>query len=128
MTSAIQVIFMSNKKTNLNTIGGRLKEARENKGYTQEKVAELLCISNRTYSKYECVEGRNIPVETLIKLSSILDISIDVLLTGKFFPAANDLKMDYAHLLYNKSDAEKAAGLKLLSAFFEGVASCRARE
>lgn len=118
----MQVNFMSNKKPNFNTIKGRLKKARIDKGYRQEDLAKLLHISTKTYSTYERDEGKNIPMDILIDLSKTLDISIDVLLTGKPFPV-NNLNADYAHLLHGKSDVEKAAGLKVLSVFFEAIAS-----
>lgn len=50
-----------------------IKEARENKGYSQSKVADLLGIKLRTYQYYE--EGRNEPKRpTLNMLISILEI------------------------------------------------------
>ena len=41
-------------------------------------MAEMLNISQRTYSYYE--NGRTIPVEGLIKLSEIFDVSLDEML------------------------------------------------
>lgn len=57
----------------------RIKDIREDKELTQEKVAKMLNTSQTNYSKYEL--GKiNIPIETLKKLSVILDTSIDYLL------------------------------------------------
>ncbi len=57
----------------------RLKYLRKEKGYTQEKVAELLGVDRRTYSAYE--NGVNsLNAQTLIKLSKIYGASIDYML------------------------------------------------
>lgn len=57
----------------------RIKDAREDKDLKQKDIAMILNISQTNYSKYEL--GKiNIPIQTLIKLSMILDTSIDYLL------------------------------------------------
>lgn len=57
----------------------RIKDLREDKEIKQREMAERLNISQTNYSKYEL--GKiNIPLETLKKISLILDTSIDYLL------------------------------------------------
>ena len=57
----------------------RIKDAREDKDLKQKDIAMILNISQTNYSKYEL--GKiNIPIQTPIKLSMILDTSIDYLL------------------------------------------------
>lgn len=57
----------------------RIKDLREDKEIKQREMAEKLNISQTNYSKYEL--GKiNIPIETLKKLSIILNTSIDYLL------------------------------------------------
>ncbi len=57
----------------------RLRYLRKEKGYTQEKVAELLGVDRRTYSAYE--NGINsLNAQTLIMLSKIYGASIDYML------------------------------------------------
>ena len=57
----------------------RIKDLREDKDMLQKDVAELLNISQTSYSKYEL--GKiNIPINTLKKLALIFDTSIDYLL------------------------------------------------
>ncbi len=56
-----------------------LKEMRKEAGYTQTAMAELLHISQQTYSDYE--NSKTFPDETLlIKIADTLDVSIDYLL------------------------------------------------
>ncbi|MDP4120056.1 MAG: helix-turn-helix transcriptional regulator [Bacillota bacterium] len=57
----------------------RIKAFREDKDWTQQKVADMLSISRSTYSAYE--NGANaVPIEILIKLSHIYNTNIDYLL------------------------------------------------
>ena len=56
-----------------------LREARKEAGLTQKRLAELLGISQQSYSDYE--NNRTFPDEsTLIKLANALNVSVDYLL------------------------------------------------
>lgn len=56
-----------------------LKELREEHFWTQSFVAEKLNISQRAYSHYE--NGtRQLPIETLVALSKLYNVSADYLL------------------------------------------------
>ena len=57
----------------------RLKDIREDNDLTQQKLAEMLDMSQTGYSKYETGEN-DIPTQILIKLSRIYNVSIDYLL------------------------------------------------
>lgn len=57
----------------------RLKQARKGKGYTQEKIAEMLNTTQQQYSKYE--KGiQELPARRIIDICKILDVSSDWLL------------------------------------------------
>lgn len=57
----------------------KLKEIRVSKGLSQHFIAEKLSINDRSYQNYEY--GKREPnIETLIRLSAILDVSLDNLL------------------------------------------------
>ncbi len=56
-------------------IGKIIKSARINKGYTQKDVANILGVTDKAVSKWEC--GRSFPDITLIKsISTVLDIDV----------------------------------------------------
>jgi transcriptional regulator with XRE-family HTH domain len=60
-------------------IGDRLKQLREEKGYTQEYIAEYLGVKQQTYSRYE----NNVSepdIETIHKLVKLFNVSADYLL------------------------------------------------
>lgn len=56
----------------------RIKELREEHGYSQRKVAELLEMHTTQYQRYETGE-RAIPVDFLIKLADLYNVSLDYL-------------------------------------------------
>ena len=59
--------------------GKRLRSARIEKKYTQEKLAETVGVALRTYQCYE--QGVRTPsFELLVKLADALDVSTDYLL------------------------------------------------
>ncbi len=63
-------------------IGKFIAERRKSKGYTQRRLAELLEISDKTVSKWEC--GNGFPeVSLLLPLCEELEISVNELLAGE---------------------------------------------
>lgn len=63
-------------------IGKFIAEERKNKNYTQRQLADSLCISDKTISKWEC--GNGFPeISLLLPLCEKLDISVNELLSGE---------------------------------------------
>ncbi|MCD8049386.1 MAG: helix-turn-helix domain-containing protein [Clostridia bacterium] len=58
----------------------RIKDLREDFGLTQTDIAKLLNTTQRTYSRYETGANSTIPLDILIKLADIYNVSIDYLL------------------------------------------------
>ena len=57
----------------------KLREIREENGFTQNQVADFLNIKQNTYSQYEN-EKRQLPIDVLIKLSKFYKVSTDYIL------------------------------------------------
>lgn len=57
-----------------------IKKLREKKGLSQDRLAKLADVANNTIIKIEQGENRNPTLETLKKISSALDVSIDELI------------------------------------------------
>lgn len=57
----------------------RLRNLREDSDYTQEYIAHMLNVSQRTYSRYENGE-RSIPLASLCTLADFYGTSVDYLL------------------------------------------------
>ena len=56
-----------------------IRKLRTDTGYTQKQIAEVLGVSQNTYSQYE-IGVLNYPVDTLVKLADFYDVSVDYLL------------------------------------------------
>ena len=56
-----------------------IRSLRVDNGYTQKQIAEILGVSQNTYSQYE-IGVLNYPVDALIKLADFYHVSIDYLL------------------------------------------------
>ena len=56
----------------------KIREVREDRGYTQQQIAELLNVGQRTYSDYETGKTR-IPLESVIALARFYDLDLNYL-------------------------------------------------
>lgn len=62
-------------------IGKHLKEHRHNLGFSQDELAEKVYVSRQTISNWE--NDKSYPdVESLVLLSEIFDVSVDILIKG----------------------------------------------
>lgn len=66
----------------------RIRQIREDNQYTQQKIADILNIGQRTYSDYESGKTR-IPVESLLKLAKLYNVSMD------YISGASNIKKEY---------------------------------
>ena len=71
------------KDNSAKEIANRLKELRQARNISQEKMAELLGISYSTYSKIENAY-QNLTIKHLIKISKILNVSADTILFDNY--------------------------------------------
>lgn len=66
----------------------RIREIRENCGLTQQKVADILHIGQRTYADYESGKTR-IPIDNLLILARYYNVSLD------YITGASNLLTEY---------------------------------
>ncbi len=66
----------------------RIREIREDHFLTQQKVAELLNVGQRTYADYESGKIR-IPIDNLLILARFYNVSMD------YISGASNLKKEY---------------------------------
>lgn len=76
----------------------RLKEFRKDRGLTQQKMAEMLHISRASYAQYE-VGIYEPSLETLLKISEILNVSVDDLLGNRKFSHNAEIISDLESIL-----------------------------
>ena len=78
--------------------GVRLKELRAKQHWTIEEVAEKIGVSRSTYAGYE-TEDRKPPIQNLIKLSELFDVSVDYILGLTDEPDIKKLEYDASNYL-----------------------------
>ena len=66
----------------------RLRDLREDRDWTQARLAQMLSMSQTGYSKYETGEN-DVPTQILIQLANIYSTSIDYLLGETQNPKRN---------------------------------------
>lgn len=66
----------------------RIREIREDNALTQQNIADLLHIGQRTYSDYESGKTR-IPLDNLLILARFYNVSVD------YISGASDIKNEY---------------------------------
>lgn len=81
-------------------IGTRLKQARQKKNYTQEKLAEELDVSIAFLSRVEC-GSLEISLKRLSQISEILGITEGYILNGASTSSENYLSSDLSELMKN---------------------------
>lgn len=67
----------------------RIRDLREDKDMTQQQFADILHITQRTYSRYETGE-HSIPIEILIEISNYHHTSVDYILGLTDNPKRNE--------------------------------------
>jgi transcriptional regulator with XRE-family HTH domain len=65
----------------MSTVGERIREVREVRGWTQEKLSEAAKISKSFLSEVEN-KGKNISLDLLLRVATALDASVEYLATG----------------------------------------------
>lgn len=73
-------------------LGSRIKEIRNSKNITQQRLAEMVDIDQRSLSAIEC--GTNFPTRSLFKIANALDVEL------------KDL-FDYGHFELNSTEKIK---------------------
>ena len=93
--------------------GERLRARRNAAGYTQEYVAEQAGITLRYYQMLERGE-KNVSLDTLIRLSRVLQASVDYLLFGD---SSHSLHNPVAEILDSLSPEERLDAEKILAIY-----------
>lgn len=90
----------------LKKIGKFISEERKKKNYTQKQLADILNVSDRAISKWEC--GKGFPEVSLLQpLCKALGISVNELLTGERLDKENYMKkaeQKMVHLVEEKKE------------------------
>ncbi len=93
--------------------GERLRSKRNKLGFTQEYVSEQIDVSLRYYQMIEQGE-KSVSLDTLIKLSQALTISVDYLLFGDLLCSPGNPIADILHRL---SSEQRGDAVKILTLY-----------
>lgn len=88
-------------------IGMRIKKLRKMNNYTQEKFAEVLCIGEKN-KIYRIEKGiQSMTANELIKLCSLLNISLDNLIDDKRLSSKDFIEMSRRYILNSEIKIEE---------------------
>ena len=103
------------KKNDLIQISSRIKARRKSLGYTQEELAEKINLSHSHYSKIESSISSP-SLDTLIKISKILGMSLDSIVFGEEEKQLNinSIKLNNIISTLKENNSQKISDLKTL--------------
>ena len=87
-------------------LGNRLKEKREEQGFTQEQLGEAADLSSVHISLVENAK-RKPSLQSLLQICGALHITMDELLVGNQQPSQKDYQTDLTYLLSQATPMEK---------------------
>lgn len=96
-------------------LGNRIRKTRMSCGITQEKLAEMVDISTNFMSLIE--NGRNMSVETLVKIADALGVTVDYLLSDTMEVQSDKIMKQIAQNLSTLSDDEKLFFLNVIKQY-----------
>ncbi len=108
------------KKNDLIQISSRIKARRKSLGYTQEELAEKINLSHSHYSKIESSISSP-SLDTLIKISKILGMSLDSIVFGEEEKQLNinSIKLNNIISTLKENNSQKISDLKTLIKLLE---------
>lgn len=98
-------------------LGKRIKEERLKLNFTQEQLAEYVDISTSYMGQIERGE-RNVTLDTLIRISNTLNVSIDYLLKDSINVNSDNFINQIKQLFNNKSLSEKQMAVDVIKVMF----------
>lgn len=103
----------------------RIREIREDNSLTQQKVADLLHVGQRTYADYESGKTR-IPVDSLLILARYYNVSVDYIsgasnVKTKYPQKVKKRNVDFRHLhsFYDFPYKQQMQGIKQVEKILE---------
>lgn len=107
-------------------IGKFIAEIRKEKNFTQRQLADILSISDKTVSKWEC--GKGLPeVSLMIPLCDALQITVNDLLTGERVSVADYQKRaeeNMMNLIKENEENKKRMALSIICGVITIIAVC----
>ena len=113
-------VRMYSSEIDYKAIGQKLRKEREDIGWTQEDVAEVLDISPAFCGHLERGE-RSMSLDTLIRFCNFYRITIDYLLSDTLPPEQDNVTKQITSMLKTKTAEQQAAVLDILRAMIRHI-------
>lgn len=97
------------------SLGNRIRTERQRRGITQEKLAERVDISTNFMSLIE--NGRNMSVETLVKIADALGVTVDYLLSDTLVSPKDTISEQIVQSLSELNENEKLYFLNMIKQY-----------
>lgn len=99
-------------------IGYRIKKCRLDKKISQQKLAEILDVSNVYVSKIER-GATKVNLETLYKISRVLEVDLNLLITGIDKDASDYLEVELLNMLQQCTPERKKKILNVVKSLID---------
>lgn len=99
----------------LQNLGAKIKSERQRRGLTQEQLAEKVDISLNFMSLIE--NGRNMSVDTLIKIAKSLGVTVDYLLSDSIEIQSDSITEQIIQNLSSLNDDERIFFLNMIKQY-----------
>jgi transcriptional regulator with XRE-family HTH domain len=99
-------------------MGNRMRTARKEKGYTQEKLAELIGVTTGHVGSIERGKAK-IGLETFVRICRVLGVTPDQLLFDSAFQPKTVTNHEMAELLNRATPAQLKKAVKLVETMME---------
>lgn len=99
----------------LQYLGARIKAERQKRSITQEQLAEKIDISTNFMSLIE--NGRNMSVETLVKIAAALGVTVDYLLSDMIEINTDSITDQITQSVSTLNDDEKLYFLNMIKQY-----------
>ena len=107
-------------------IGKFIAESRKSRNLTQRQLADVLSISDKTISKWEC--GKGLPeVSLMLPLCAALDITVNDLLSGEKVSSADyqeKAEGNMINLMKENEENKKRMALSIITGVITVIAVC----
>lgn len=97
------------------SLGNRIRTERQRREITQEKLAERVDISTNFMSLIE--NGRNMSVETLVKIADALGVTVDYLLSDTLVSPKDTISEQIVQSLSELNENEKLYFLNMIKQY-----------
>ena len=106
---------MDRYKLDYTVLAQRIKQARNEKGYSQSKLAELAGVSTNTIGKLE-INYTTVSLKTILTIANVLDIDINFLVSDTLPDSKQATDLFIESLLQGFSEQDKQFLIQIISA------------